>query len=324
MAGLLRFLKIAIAREVRTNLLWPFYVNTGSRIDDTIFLAGSGRSGTTWVSNIINYDGRYRYIFEPFNPACVKQLCGMNDVKYLDGESRENGVLHYEIEKILKGQIRCRWTDRFNTKILCRERLIKDIRANLLLRYLRVHFARMPIILLIRHPFAVANSKRKLGWKSKVDGFLSQRHLVEDHLAPHLDHIADAHDDFDRLVVEWCVEHIVPFRQFGPGEIHIAFYENFCTDPNREIHRLFSYLGRTYDTRVLSALRRPSLLARRKSAVLTGADLVTGYKEDLTTSEMERGARILDLFHLGGVYGPDSMPMITTVEEISEQFSQRH
>jgi hypothetical protein len=38
---------------------------------NTIFLAGTGRSGTTWLSNIINYKNEYRYMFEPFQSKKV-------------------------------------------------------------------------------------------------------------------------------------------------------------------------------------------------------------------------------------------------------------
>ena len=37
----------------------------------SVFLAGSGRSGTTWLSEIINHRRGYRYVFEPFNPREV-------------------------------------------------------------------------------------------------------------------------------------------------------------------------------------------------------------------------------------------------------------
>ncbi len=37
----------------------------------TVFVSGVGRSGTTWVANIINYANDYRFMFEPFHPQRV-------------------------------------------------------------------------------------------------------------------------------------------------------------------------------------------------------------------------------------------------------------
>ena len=40
----------------------------------TVLLAGTGRSGTTWAANIINYANTYRFMFEPFYPQAVDVL----------------------------------------------------------------------------------------------------------------------------------------------------------------------------------------------------------------------------------------------------------
>ena len=41
-------------------LLGGFYVDLGHDHRDSVFLAGSGRAGTTWVTELINYRGAYR------------------------------------------------------------------------------------------------------------------------------------------------------------------------------------------------------------------------------------------------------------------------
>ena len=49
-----------------SRLLGGLYVDLGKGDHrDAVFLAGSGRSGTTWLSEVINYKGGYRYVFEP-------------------------------------------------------------------------------------------------------------------------------------------------------------------------------------------------------------------------------------------------------------------
>ena len=42
------------------------FIDTGN-IKNTIFIAGSGRSGTTWLMEMINYKNQFRPIFEPFH-----------------------------------------------------------------------------------------------------------------------------------------------------------------------------------------------------------------------------------------------------------------
>jgi hypothetical protein len=137
--------------------------------ENAVFLAGVGRSGTTWIANIINYNREYRFIHEPFNPNRVRLVRAFQYKQYLRPENREPRYLE-PAKAVLSGRMRNRWTDTANKKIFARKRLIKDIRANLLLKWIHSNFPGIPIILLFRHPCAVANSWMKLGWGQEDRG----------------------------------------------------------------------------------------------------------------------------------------------------------
>ena len=40
----------------------------------TVLLAGTGRSGTTWVEKVINHRNRFRVMFEPFHQKKVASI----------------------------------------------------------------------------------------------------------------------------------------------------------------------------------------------------------------------------------------------------------
>src|SRR5215210_6584312 len=169
--------------RIQNRLIRNLYLDLGGDQRDSIFLAGSGRSGTTWASDIINYRSEYRYVFEPFYPDRVDLCKGLKSRQYLrPGERSERFV--GPARTILTGEIRSGWTDRFHKRFVARKRLIKDIRANLLLRWIFENFLGMPIILLLRHPCAVIESKIKLGWRPELGVLLEQEDLMEDFLAP--------------------------------------------------------------------------------------------------------------------------------------------
>jgi len=42
----------------------------------TVLLAGTARSGTTWVQEMINFDGSYRVLFELFHSKEIEALAG--------------------------------------------------------------------------------------------------------------------------------------------------------------------------------------------------------------------------------------------------------
>ena len=69
----------------------------------TMFLAGMGRSGTTWARNIINYDDSYRVMFEPFLPAQVSEARHFRYIQYLNPQERDP-LLVTAAQKILAGK----------------------------------------------------------------------------------------------------------------------------------------------------------------------------------------------------------------------------
>jgi hypothetical protein len=269
----------------------------------SVFLAGSGRSGTTWLSQIINHGRRYRYVFEPFNPREVGPFAHFGTKQYLRPEDRRKEFLE-PARLALTGRLRDPWADRFNGRIVARRRLIKDIRANLLLGWMRANFPGMPIILLLRHPCAVVASRLALGWKDNLSETMEQQELVEDYLLPMEAEIRAARDDFERHLFLWCIDNYVPLKQLGPEEVHLTFYEKVLARPEEELRGLFASLGDSFDERVYAKLRLPSPLSRRNAP----APSLEGWRTRVGSDHLERTIEILRLFGLDHLYGEGAMP----------------
>lgn len=294
-------------RRLRARVLSGLYVDLNRDYRNTIFLAGSGRSGTTWVSDIINYKNEYRYVFEPFHPEKVEICRPFRHKQYIrPGDRREEFL--YPAQTILSGALRNRWADRFHSRFISERRLIKDIRTNLMMAWIRANFPEMLIIFLLRHPCAVANSKVKLGWKPDVNDFLSQKELVDDFVGPFEDEMRSAKTDFERHVFSWCVENYVPLAQLKYGEVHLTFYENLAENPKGELGRLFAFMGKDFDESIFERMKKPSLLSRERSAVLSGEKLADSWRNQVTTAQLERTLDILRLFGLDAVYSEKTMP----------------
>ena len=272
---------------------------------NSVFLAGSGRSGTTWVSGMINHRNGYRFVFEPFHPGKVRTLRHFQRKQYLRPDDRREEYLG-PARTILTGKLRSLWADRFNRRLIARRRLIKDIRANLLLGWMRENFPGMPIVLLLRHPCAVVASRLALGWRDVLSETMEQEELVEDFLLPMEAEIRAARGGFERHLFSWCIENYVPLRQFGAGEIHLSFYEDFLSRPEHELRRLFASLGETFDGRDYHALKRPSPLSRRDG--YPGDTSVYAWRRFVTDRQLERTVEVLGLFGLDRVYGEGAMP----------------
>lgn len=277
---------------------------------NTVIISGTGRSGTTWIADILNYNNGYRYMFEPFSPKEVRIFKKTGELPYLRPQNKAPRI--YElVKKVLSGRIRGGWISKGNHKFISRKRLVKEIHINIALKWIKSNFPEIPVILLLRHPFAVAYSKTRLSWWDAdriMKIYLNQEDLVEDFLKDKIEAASKLEDDFSRFIFIWCIENIVPLSQFSRGEIHLAFYENFCRDPRSEIKRMFDFLGKDMDEGVLDAVRKPSRVTREDSAIFKGRNPVSDWKDKLTQGQIKSAMEILKLFGLHKIYSEDVMP----------------
>jgi sulfotransferase family protein len=284
-----------------------WFVDFAGGGESTVFLAGSGRSGTTWLSELINYRGDFRYIFEPFWKKKVPICTQFNKRQYLKGEGIYPEFFS-SASRIVNGKFRNAWTDRGNRRRFYFKRLVKEIRANLFLYWLHNQFQEMPVIFLMRHPCAAVNSKLKMGWDWDVSELLKQKKLVDDFLYPFKDIINSADSAFENLILLWCIENYVPLKQFDEGELFVVFYEELVLYPEREINRIFNYLGLDVKPDVFDRVNNPSALSRKDSAIYTGKNIIESWKEDICGSLSSKAEDILKVFNLDMVYSMDPMP----------------
>ena len=287
-------------------LLGGLHVDLAGDHRGSVFVAGSGRSGTTWLAEAIARGRGYRLVFEPFHSGKVGACRDFRSKQYLRPDDRREAFLG-PAREVLSGRVRGRWTDRLNRAFVARRRVIKDIRTNLLLGWMRANFPGMPMVLLLRHPCAVVASRLALGWKDNLSETMEQPALVEDFLYPMEREIRAARGAFERHVFLWCIDNFVPLRQFAPSGIHLVFYEDLIVRPEVELRRLSAVLGEDLDVPgVRRALRRPSPLSRKPEG--PGPAPLDGWRGSVTERELGRALEILGLFGLDRLYGENPMP----------------
>jgi hypothetical protein len=284
-----------------------------------IFLAGSGRSGTTWLADLINFKRDFRYMFEPFHNEKIKEWSAFNYRQYFSGVE-DDPVIQKAVSSIFDGRINSSWTDKFWDKKPKNKLLIKDIRANLMLKWFRVHYPEMPVILLVRHPGAVIHSKMRLNWTVDLKNFLLQSNLVEDHLQPFMELMNQPGlSIFQQHAMMWCIENYIPFRQFKAGEIQVIFYEDLVMQPERQLKTLFNFIAEPYDAGVMELVNKPSALAKRHNANLASAeDLISGWKNSISPGDRALLEEIIRNFGMDRLYDPDGIPQIEELDKIMQ------
>ncbi len=273
-------------------------------------MVGDGRSGTTWLADIINWQTNYREMLEPFHPGFVKAMGSFGLFKYMRPDE-DDRLFREAAQGVFTGRLlshrvnsqnRIRWYNRL---------LIKDIFAHLFVKWALARFPYLKLVVIVRNPFAVALSKRGRQhwvWMTDPKDFLKQPALVEDYLKPFDPTINSVEDDYViRQVLIWAIIHHVLFRQLTNDQVHLVFYEALCRDPHSELVKLFRYLGAA-ETReelpseLLGRLKMPSRFSRADSTIMSGESSTDSWRDKVSTHQFDVGRRILCEFGLDQIY----------------------
>ncbi len=313
MSNNLNYLFIKSLSKINGDLFHSFYIDKNQDLKKTTLLFSSTRSGSTWLSNIINYNNQYRLMFEPFHSDYVPEWSSFNYRQYLNPKANDSKAYN-KVKKILNGSVRNKWVDYYNKKIFVEKRLIKDVRINLMSKWIYNKFPEISMIYLIRHPFSVALSRQKIGWPTHLECFLQQSNLYQKHLKPYTNLIKMCQDPLFKQIIQWCIENFLPIKWFNNNQIHIVYYENLCLNFNQEVKKIFHYLKCDYkQTRVSKFERKISQTSRKESAITQGRNLLNGWQFSMSPQKILQANKILKIFGLDELYDENSIPSINLI-----------
>jgi len=152
-----------------------------------ILLTGSGRSGTTWITDILASSPGIQLIFEPLFPMWSREVEDLTGWHETDQEVHSSHIRSYYLRatgnypgwerylpRVLEGKIRNYWTDYRRDAFFPSRFLFKFVRANLMLGNIYENF-KPKIVYTIRHPCAVVASRMAISWHVDVAGYLGSR-----------------------------------------------------------------------------------------------------------------------------------------------------
>jgi len=289
------------------------------KASDAVILAGSGRSGTTWLGDLISAVSRAQQIFEPLAPdhnSIVRELTGWSHppsdgsyirAYYLSEADASPGWNDLWL-KILTGRYRTYWTDADRQFIFPDRYLVKEVWGNLMLGYVYKNF-QPRIIHLVRHPCAVVASRMAVPWYASVDDILNQEELVETYLRPWIGEIEKEKDLIGAHAVWWAVENMVAVKQLSSRPHQFLFYEETVTSPAKIGRQLSLWLGKGELNIDLNEIaKKPSRMTQQGKNKIDPSKLLLQWKHSLS---LEDQARIIRWAHLMGLdwYDLDPMPL---------------
>ena len=289
------------------------------RFKNPVWVIGAGRSGNTWLCNLMCARQKYRFLFEPFHPAHNPEAGFLASHRYLrPGES--DPKLEELANKIFTGKEYFPVSDPANKHKLFDGLLVKDISANLFSYALSQSRPEIDLILILRNPFAVALSRQnKPEWKwfNEPQQFLSQKNLARDFLDPYKElilNISESDDFILKQILIWAVIYHIPLRQFSDDQLQIVFYEDLLQHTDHQLKRLEKSLrshSAVSNTPLLNDIKyQPS-----ETTSLTRDDLrkksPSDWQSHISKKQISGGAMILEKFGLDFLYDDLGNPAVS-------------
>ena len=290
-------------RRLISRVYRRLYRDSVPEISRSVLLAGTARSGTTWLAELIASQQPTRLMYEPFHPLQVPDYAGFDNLLYMRAEDRD-AALEAFCGRVFTGQIRNLWIDNTIGVLRPQARVVKDVRTNLLLKWISCRFPELPLILLLRHPCAVVLSRMERGWGADQDisDMMSQENLVEDFLRNKKEMINNAEHDEEKHAIVWAIHNAIPLAQFSDGGINVIKYEDFVSDTSSCLGQLLDGIGWDFDESLSPLFDQPSRTSSLSTA-LDGAKAANRrWEKCLSSAQVDRIMRVVDAFGLNHLY----------------------
>jgi hypothetical protein len=310
-----------------------------------IVIAGSGRSGTTWILDALADSNDMRTIFEPLHPQAIPSARPYSNA-YIPRHADAPDLKSY-LDGVFSCKTRSVWSDyrvrpdrmmpTIATFSSVREiRLLlsrygnlwrnfrkyghsqrsgvitKFIRANLMLGWLEQNFD-LSLLFVVRHPGAVVASQLEKGteWDFRaLESFKCDALLWQDYLAAHEAFLKKNLSTIELYTTIWCIQNALPLKEAKETGRSVAYYEKLITESGIEWARIAHslQLDRTPETETVKA---PS----QQSSKVSNAGFrnqtyrVSRWQERFSGSDLSAMQRVLDEFRVSVYSAHDVMPL---------------
>lgn len=266
----------------------------------TLVVAGSPRSGTTWLSELLATLPGAAVLFEPLQAHEIPEA---ERLGFHRGTCMFPGQQHAERQQYLRaalsGQVLTPWTTSRASlrQILGRKFwIVKFVHANLLLGWLTSVFPVRSPALIVRHPCAVVASQMKLWhahcWREReFEEFLA----AWPQFAPQLDQLKSP---LQWLAACWCIEQYVPLSQPFPRRLRVVSYERLVREGPDELGRLLADWNLPLPAAAVRRLHRASTTTQRDSHVLRDGDPLAGWRRTLQPRQITQILEVVSAFGL--------------------------
>lgn len=251
-------------------------------VEQPLIIAGFGRSGTTWLSDIISKYSGGLVLFEPFHPRLFEDS---SKVIYSSISEKQSFIDHWN--KIYSGRLRHKWllrnhlnrpteevNDDFVENIWSNSQIIgfKSIRLNFNIDAFISNGA-FKVLYIIRHPLSVISSilKRPNYWNDLSWNFHSN--MIKDYIPS-----ANPQTIEEKIALIWGLSVQKAYTSLLKMGIVPIFYEDLYSHPFTKAKQILNELNLYRHSIHPSHLFTPSMLSLRTMHDIFPNDIINDHK----------------------------------------------
>lgn len=297
------------------------------KIEETVVIAGTPRSGTTLLLEALHRIPGYKAINEPLLTPRIQKKTGFDSRSYIQiGQSASRQRSFFD--KVLRGQMdsSARWLFDAETtggRILehatKNKLMVKFCRINRMLPWFADQFDVQGILFIVRHPCAVVNSMLRYGqWDKWTADFVhNNKHNRSNAL--HVDHLPDnvreifapilqrVSTQTEALTLMWCLDHYFPLVYAKDHPWILVSYERLIQNNQKELARITKALDMKLYDEVLNTLNQPSSSVKGKVNE-NAKTQISKWKQQLNSSQIDSILSIVDAAGLSALYSDAADP----------------
>lgn len=283
-------------------------------VQDATVVAGSPRSGTTWLAELLHRALRRPMLDEPLHLKWpdVKQA-GITEWRpYMDSRAIAPETSDY-LSQVLAGRVACNRQflssdvpGQLYEFLIGKPRVVKFVRANRMLHWMAGQYDVEGLVLILRHPCAVVASQvdyKHEGWKRTR--LPSEKELqtgfggrIPDWAFDRFyDVLSSVETTAGRLAAVWCLDTYFPLHETEAFPGIVTTYERLLLHEQEELDRILQLLGRP-NTNASAALDQPSHSAAPDLNTENTHQQLAKWRDKLSTKQIGEVLGIVEGFGL--------------------------
>lgn len=292
-----------------------------SDIKDTILIAGTGRSGSTWLGEVLRELKGYKFLNEPYMHTALRKRTyfGIEEDVPVKVEGYTRQALSGKAEELWRWRFRAgTGLGKLAEFVTQQHVVVKFTRALRLLHWLLRCFEVRKTIVLVRHPCAVVGSMlRHGGWneghmenrgESTVDRVLGRNLPAELHRRVQ-SRVTNIEHRYEMLAHLWALDYYCAFfaKDYLSHPWILVPYERLITRQEEEIERIAEGLDVDVNPRMKNRLGIASTSALEDVNTKEPARQLSKWQRQLSDKQIDRILSIVHTYNLT-MYTEDTEP----------------